>query len=71
MTSRNYHRLLQPVGRFWFAGKTYDRKQRRWIEAAIRSAVKKSMRSHKGWRTSHGYTYHKGGCRGEHHWASG
>jgi len=40
MTSRNYHRLLQPVGRVWFAGETYDGKQRRWIEAAIRSAVK-------------------------------
>jgi len=40
MTSRHFHQLLQPVGRAWFAGETYDRKQRRWIESAIRSAVK-------------------------------
>lgn len=40
MTSRHYHRLLQPVGRVWFAGETYDRKHRRWIEAAVRSGVK-------------------------------
>ena len=40
MTSRNYRELLQPIGRIWFAGETYDRKYRRWIESAIRSAVK-------------------------------
>ena len=40
MMSRHFHQLLQPVGRAWFAGETYDRKQRRWIESAIRSAVK-------------------------------
>jgi monoamine oxidase len=40
MTSRHYRDLLQPVGRVWFAGETYDRRHRRWIEAAIRSAVK-------------------------------
>ncbi|MDF2156056.1 FAD-dependent oxidoreductase [Vibrio sp. CAU 1672] len=40
MTSKHYQRLLQPVGRVWFAGETYDRKHRRWIESAIRSAVK-------------------------------
>ena len=40
MTSRHYRDLLQPVGRVWFAGETYDRRHRRWIESAIRSAVK-------------------------------
>jgi monoamine oxidase len=40
MTSSHYRKLLQPVGRIWFAGETYDRRSRRWIEAAIRSAVK-------------------------------
>jgi monoamine oxidase len=40
LTSPQYRRLLQPVGRVYFAGETYDRKHRRWIESAIRSAVK-------------------------------
>jgi monoamine oxidase len=40
MTSPQYRRLLQPVGRVYFAGETYDRKHRRWIESAIRSGVK-------------------------------
>ena len=40
MTSRHYQELLQPIGKIWFAGETYDRKHRRWIEAAVKSAVK-------------------------------
>jgi monoamine oxidase len=40
MTSRHYRELLQPLGRVYFAGETYDRRHRRWIESAIRSAVK-------------------------------
>jgi monoamine oxidase len=48
MTSKHYRQLLQPVGRVWFAGETYDRKHRRWIEAAIRSAVKNAYAITKG-----------------------
>lgn len=40
LTSPQYYKLLQPVGRVWFAGETYDRMHRRWIESAIRSAIK-------------------------------
>ena len=40
MTSPHYQKLLQPVGRVWFAGETYDRKSRRWIESAARSSIK-------------------------------
>ena len=50
MTSRHYRDLLRPVGRVWLSGDTYDRQYRRWIEGAIRSAVKNSYAIHMGIR---------------------
>ncbi len=50
MTSRHYGDLLRPVGRVWLSGDTYDRQYRRWIEGAIRSAVKNAYAIHMGMR---------------------
>lgn len=43
MTSAHYRNLLRPVSRVWNCGDTYDRRHRRWIEGAIRSAVKNAF----------------------------
>lgn len=46
MTSDHYRNLLRPVGRVWNCGDTYDRRHRRWIEGAIRSAIKNAYAVH-------------------------
>lgn len=46
MTGQHYRNLLRPVGRVWLSGDTYTRRYRRWIEGAIRSAIKISYAVH-------------------------
>ncbi len=42
--------ILRPVGRIWFANDAADRKHRRWIEGAIRAAVRNTFAIHTGMR---------------------
>ncbi|CAM4473968.1 Putrescine oxidase [Mycobacterium basiliense] len=46
MSGDHYRDLIEPLGRVWFAGETYDRRSRRWVEGALKSAVKNCMALH-------------------------
>jgi monoamine oxidase len=44
--------IIRPVDRIWFANDAADRRHRRWIEAAIRSAVRNAFAIHTGMRNA-------------------
>ena len=48
--------IIRPVDRIWFANDAADRRHRRWIEAAIRSAVRNAFAIHTGMRNELPYT---------------
>ncbi|MBE2221769.1 MAG: FAD-dependent oxidoreductase [Anaerolineae bacterium] len=50
MNGRFYDNIIRPVNRLWFANDACDRRHRRWIEAAIGSAVKNAYGLHMGMR---------------------
>ncbi|HUF38666.1 MAG TPA: FAD-dependent oxidoreductase [Anaerolineales bacterium] len=50
MVSEFFDDIIRPVGRIWFANDAADRRHRRWIEAAIRSAIRNAFAIHTGMR---------------------
>jgi monoamine oxidase len=51
-----YDDIIRPVNRIWFANDAADRRNRRWIEAAIRSAVRNAFAIHTGMRNELPFT---------------
>ena len=50
MSSDFYDDIIRPCNRIWFANDACDRRHRRWIEAALSSAVKNAFAIHTGMR---------------------
>lgn len=50
MSERFYHDVIRPVGRVWFANDACDRRHRRWVEGALKAAVKNAYAIHTGMR---------------------
>jgi monoamine oxidase len=45
-----YKHVIRPVNRIWFANDACDRRHRRWIEGALKAAVKNVFALHTGMR---------------------
>jgi len=50
MSEGFYHDVIRPVNRIWFANDACDRRHRRWVEAALKAAVKNAYAIHTGMR---------------------
>jgi monoamine oxidase len=50
MSERFYHDVVRPVNRVWFANDACDRRHRRWVEGALKAAVKNAYAIHTGMR---------------------
>lgn len=50
MSERFYHDVIRPVNRVWFANDACDRRHRRWVEGALKAAVKNAYAIHTGMR---------------------
>lgn len=50
MSGQFYDNIVRPVNRIWFSNDACDRRHRRWIEAALASAVKNAYALHTGMR---------------------
>jgi monoamine oxidase len=50
MSEGFYHDVIRPVNRIWFANDACDRRHRRWVEGALKAAVKNAYAIHTGLR---------------------
>ncbi|MEU5691765.1 FAD-dependent oxidoreductase [Actinosynnema sp. NPDC020468] len=50
MSEDSYEDVIRPVNRVWFANDACDRRHRRWVEGALKSAVKNAYALHSGLR---------------------
>jgi monoamine oxidase len=50
MSEGFYHDVVRPVNRIWFANDACDRRHRRWVEGALKAAVKNAYAIHTGLR---------------------
>jgi monoamine oxidase len=50
MSESFYHDVIRPVHRVWFANDACDRRHRRWVEGALKAAVKNAYAIHTGMR---------------------
>ncbi|WP_197289396.1 flavin monoamine oxidase family protein [Saccharothrix sp. NRRL B-16348] len=50
MSETFYEDVIRPVNRVWFANDACDRRHRRWVEGALKAAVKNAYAIHEGLR---------------------
>lgn len=50
MSEAFYEDVIRPVNRVWFANDACDRRHRRWVEGALKAAVKNAYAIHEGLR---------------------
>ncbi|MFC6087897.1 flavin monoamine oxidase family protein [Saccharothrix lopnurensis] len=50
MSEGFYEDVIRPVNRVWFANDACDRRHRRWVEGALKAAVKNAYAIHEGMR---------------------
>jgi monoamine oxidase len=50
MSENFYEDIIRPVHRVWFANDACDRRHRRWVEGALKAAIKNAYAIHTGMR---------------------